>query len=100
MRAEFQRAMTIVLLQQIRIDKPIVGRERCAGNSLELVDLGHSAIHLGWREGLDRMAKFALQRQMLDSARISLLVVKPQITFLAEADLVANALVVFDRRAA
>src|SRR5208282_3655455 len=95
--AEFQRAGAIVPLEQVRVDEPVGGREGGACNPVQLVDLGHAAIDLGARERLDRMAELALQRDMLDSARERLLIVKPQVTLLAEADFVAHALVVLDR---
>ena len=46
------------------------------------------------------MAELALERNVFDGAREGLLVIEPQVTLLAEADFVAHALIVLDRRAA
>ena len=98
--AEFQRASAIVLLEQIRVDEPVGGREGRAGNPVELVDFRHATMYVGGRQRLNLMAEFALERDMLDGARECVFVVEPEVALLAEADLVAHALVIFDRRAA
>src|SRR5271156_261826 len=100
LRTVFQRACAVVVLKKIGIDEPVGRRKGCAGDTVELVDFGHAAIDLGGCERLDRMAEFALERDVLDGAREGLLVVEPEVTLLPEADFVAHALVVLDRRAA
>ena len=100
LRAEFQRAGAVVLLEQVRIDEPVGGREGRAGDPVELVDFGHASIDLGGRERFDRMTKFALERNMLERTGEGVFIVEPEIALLAKADLVAHALVVLDRRAA
>ena len=61
---------------------------------------GTRRLYVGGRQRLDLMAEFALERDMLDGARECVFVVEPEVALLAEADLVAHALVVFDRRTA
>ncbi len=98
--AEFQRAGAIVFLEQVRVDESVGGGEGRAGNPVELVDFGHPAIHVGGCQRFDLMAEFALERDMLERTCERVLVVEPEVALLAEADLVAHALVIFDRRAA
>ena len=77
LRAEFQRAAAVVLLEQVRIDEPVGGREGGAGDTVELVDFGHAAIDLGGRERFDRMTEFALERNMLERTGEGVFIVEP-----------------------
>ena len=98
--SELQCSGAIVLLEQVRVDEAVGGREGGACDAVELVDLGYAAIDVGGCQLLDRLAELALERDVLDGAREGLLVVEPEVALLAKADFVAHALVILDRRAA
>ena len=78
--AERARARPVVFLEQVGIYQPVLGREGCAGNSVEPIDFGHPAMDRGGVEFFDRMAQFALQREMLLGLGPGRGVVEPEIT--------------------
>src|SRR5438309_319547 len=86
-----------MLLEQVRVDQAVVRREGRARDSVEPIDLRNAPMHLRRGQLLDRLAELALYRQMLYRSRPRLLIVEPEITFLPEADLVANVLEILDR---